>query len=361
MNSSKLLLKKVFVVLSFFVVQHTCAQYTPSDLSDIVEIRASSGETTMNQRGYVLRHTETSDDSKYQYWWNASKHQCVTIRVYDGRYSSIMLTGNFDCNTQPVHTSSITGKTPPSEVADLLDARASSGEYSLSSRGYTLTHTSQGNDRIYNYWWNNSKKQCLCVITKDGRYAALDPVSSADCNQNSAPNHTVKKDKTGAKVAVGAGAAAAIIGAAVLLNKSHHHDNNKHYDDAHDEAAFEAGYRDGMYSHSYHNYFTEKSQSDAYAKGYDSGVGQRTNDTQHSSGYSGTKPHINVRNLRGASANWASDQLRNDGFKLVDNAQTGNQRFLFYYNKDTKQCVMVTEEDNVYRDLADGAYNRNCK
>jgi len=72
-------------------------QSTPSDLSDLVGARGAGGETQLEARGYRHIKTETSSDSKYSYWWNASKRACVSVRTFDGRYAAIVATLPADC------------------------------------------------------------------------------------------------------------------------------------------------------------------------------------------------------------------------------------------------------------------------
>jgi len=55
---------------------------SPSDIADLVGARAAGAESEMQARGYV-------DVGGNNTWWNASKKQCVKVRVSQGRYSSI--------------------------------------------------------------------------------------------------------------------------------------------------------------------------------------------------------------------------------------------------------------------------------
>lgn len=162
------------------------------------------------------------------------------------------------------------GASTPGDVRDLVGARASSGEDALASRGYSLTHSEQGDDRVWGYWWNRGSKQCITVATVQGRYEAITATSPVDCNQKSGGGG-------GDGAAAAAIGAAAIIGIAALAHKSHHHDNATHYDSGQSEADYERGYRDGLYSQSYSN----PGNSDPYAKGYTAGVAQQGHETRY--------------------------------------------------------------------------------
>lgn len=99
----------------------------------------------------------------------------------------------------------------PGDVSDLVDARASSGESQLYARGYSLHHTSPGDDRNWGYWWNGSKKKCLSVVTMDGRYSAITEAPNSDCGH--------KADNNAAGVAAAVGAAAIIGAVALSINR----------------------------------------------------------------------------------------------------------------------------------------------
>lgn len=352
------------VTVALLATINASAQYVPYNLEDLVNIRASSGEEALKARGYEFRHVSEGSDRKWSYWWNEKKKECITVVTYDGRYTSIIGSPEGDCNMGTIHSSNLSGKLPPDEVADLVDVRASSGESVLKQRGYHLTTLHKDSDRTYGYWWNPNKIECLCVITKDGRYASLDYASAVDCNQTTTahPVEPVKAEKgknAGTGIAIAAIAAAAI-GAAVLMNKSHHHDDNKHYDDAKLEESFERGYRDGMYNNPYHNYGNNDNERKAYTDGYNSGVDQRKHDTEYHPGYGGYNQYVNVADLQGKSASWAEEQFYRRGFRMVDSYFANGANHSFFYNNNTGQCVEAEMVNNYYRTIRRGN-NRNCR
>lgn len=56
----------------------------------------------------------------------------------------------------------------PSDVRDLIGARAASGESELASRGYVNVGRQTGADRKWTYWWNDRRGVCLTVATAEG-------------------------------------------------------------------------------------------------------------------------------------------------------------------------------------------------
>ena len=76
----------------------------------------------------------------------------------------------------------------PSEVNDLVGARAAGAETALQARGYVFIRVQDGDDRKYTYWWNVSRRQCLTVATMDGRYASITSTPAPDCDQRERGN-----------------------------------------------------------------------------------------------------------------------------------------------------------------------------
>lgn len=86
------------------------------------------------------------------------------------------------CQTDPQPMNSpIVSSAPgvPSDIADLVDARAAGGETQLMARGYTLARTAG----LTAYWWNAGTGVCAQVVTGDGRYQSVDAASRNDCGR----------------------------------------------------------------------------------------------------------------------------------------------------------------------------------
>ena len=90
-----------FVALAVLAGTTLCAgvaaAQTPSDVQDLVGARAPGGESQLLSRGYVNVRTQTGDDRKWTYWWNASRGVCLSVATVNGRYDSIVGTPAPDC------------------------------------------------------------------------------------------------------------------------------------------------------------------------------------------------------------------------------------------------------------------------
>lgn len=96
-----------------------------------------------------------------------------------------------------------------STLQDLIDARAGQAEGTLTQRGWAYVTGNKSAPETHGYWWNASRKDCVKVTTREGRYAAIDDTGASDCNQ--------KSSGSGAAVAVAAVGAVALT--ALLLSR----------------------------------------------------------------------------------------------------------------------------------------------
>ncbi len=87
-----------------------------------------------------------------------------------------------------IFTTSAFAQSTPRELRDLVGGRASTGESELQNRGYTWVKTTEGSDRKWSNWWNNSRRQCITVATVNGRYDSIVTSPAFDCNRNNDNN-----------------------------------------------------------------------------------------------------------------------------------------------------------------------------
>lgn len=76
----------------------------------------------------------------------------------------------------------------PSDVRDLVGARAAGAESELAARGYVNTGGQNGDDRKWTYWWNASRGVCLSVATVNGRYDSIVSTPAPDCARAARPD-----------------------------------------------------------------------------------------------------------------------------------------------------------------------------
>jgi hypothetical protein len=158
-----------------------------------------TGPCTFSQRqGYItlaLRNGDsyslTPTDRKDQY--RDQKGNRVTRTITGGSTEEfkweggrrILLTFTGSAGSAPPAGGGASSDTPPA-LADLVGARASSGESELNRRGYVWLGTEkQGNDS-YTYWRARGNGQCVVVRTSEGRYASIANAMDISCNKYAA-------------------------------------------------------------------------------------------------------------------------------------------------------------------------------
>lgn len=100
----------------------------PSDVSDLVGARGSSGESELESRGYVLQDSAQGEDRSYTYWWNARSKSCIRVTTNDGRYSDIRKEDASDCGQK--------GSDKGTGVAVAIGAAALIGALALSHKSH---------------------------------------------------------------------------------------------------------------------------------------------------------------------------------------------------------------------------------
>lgn len=236
-------------------------------------------------------------------------------------------------------------------LQDLVDARASSAEDDLESRGYVLTESNRSFGSVYGYWWSPQAKKCVSVRTSNGKISSIKDTTAEDCDQK-------EKDNTGRNTAIAVGVgAAAVIGAIAIAHKAHQHEDEKHYDDPKREAEFDRGYRDGLYNNSFHDYSNAKE----YRDGYSAGVNQRRQETSYSSGYGGYTPYVSVADLVGARASSGESEFQSRGFRNVDGFKSGDSSYTIWWNSRTRQCIQAATVDGRYDSVTDIQTHPKCR
>jgi hypothetical protein len=106
------------------------------------------------------------------------------VSTTDGRYAIILDSTPADCNGPSGGGDQNAGNQAggADRLQDLVGAKGSSGETAMRERGYVMKRAEPEGDKVYSYWWNRTRKNCVMVSTTDGRYAIILDSTPADCN-----------------------------------------------------------------------------------------------------------------------------------------------------------------------------------
>ena len=150
---------------------------TPSDVSDLVGARGSSGEMELGQRGY----SNVTMSHGVQYWWNASTKACIGIKVSQGRYKSVSAASASKCNQ------SAKAKGSGSEVssnAKTACMEAVNRNYGGKVRDLVVTSSefsqanSQVNLKAMGVRGGSSNETWKCLVSNDGKVQDLNVVGN---------------------------------------------------------------------------------------------------------------------------------------------------------------------------------------
>ena len=83
------MLRQTLVALAVAAMAAPALAATPSDLSDLIGARGSSGEAMLQARGYSNTGGEKTAGASWTYWWNGDSKTCVGVVTSDGRYQRI--------------------------------------------------------------------------------------------------------------------------------------------------------------------------------------------------------------------------------------------------------------------------------
>ncbi len=145
MNFGRLVL---LATIGIIFTTSSFAQSTPRELRDLVGVRASSGESELQNRGYTWVKTTEGSDRKWSNWWNNSRRQCITVATVNGRYDSIVTSPAFDCNRNNDNNNNNGGQVnPPSWARGTWYGRGPNGEQitlTISNNGSVTANVNGG-------------------------------------------------------------------------------------------------------------------------------------------------------------------------------------------------------------------------
>lgn len=293
---------------------------------------------------------------------------------------------------------------------DLVGARGSSSEMALKNRGFTHVKNTKSGYDIYNYWWNEGAKSCICERINDGRVKSIVKSPAIDCGEkyaahDNAQEHVqqdligvkgssaemalknrgfthIKSTKSGYNIlnywwnqgakhcicaTINDGRVKSIVrtptvncakntGSANSPQYDHKitdHANNRHYNNTNVEAAFERGYDAGRNGDDYKNIFTNGQVRYAYEEGFNRGKDARSNhsgNANYPGNYAGG--YVDLSDLKGRDGNDSyAEMVNRRGFKEVHSFErSGNHRKIMH-NATTGQCVEVVFHGNRINDI----------
>lgn len=250
---------------------------------------------------------------------------------------------------------SATAQDTPSDVRDLVGARASSGESQLRRRGYDFVKTTEGSDRKWSNWWKQSTRTCITVATVEGRYDSITTSPAFDCNRNqgggggggNAPNWAVG-------TFYGTNPQS---GGTITLNISGDGSVTITFENGATEYATITNQRmnhNGVISR------ISRLSNGIRTTRIDNGerIDYYTNNNNNNNG-GGRK--VDVSDLVGVRASSGEAEMRSRGFRLVDSLKSGSTSYTIWWRQPSRQCIQVAVADGRYDSLTDIGTHPKCR
>ncbi len=140
------------------------------------------------------RNNEARNTEEYDQGYNDGRNNYRSYGSHSESYNNGFAAGKEDRNNNDQssnrfgsnhhnynHDSNRNAQSRYVKVSDLYNIRASSGEQELMDRGFRMVDGSKGRNNSYVTWVNYDAKECVNVITQDGRFKMPQIVSMNEC------------------------------------------------------------------------------------------------------------------------------------------------------------------------------------
>lgn len=128
-----------FACSLLFGASSAWAQDPATDLSDLNYQSTERGHAELSKRGY---QQQSNDGAGYEYWWNASKNQCVIVHSEGSKVASVVKSSPTDCG----RTASTSGGKSDNTAGVLLAAAAIIGVAALAHKSNHHDNNQHSND-----------------------------------------------------------------------------------------------------------------------------------------------------------------------------------------------------------------------
>lgn len=355
------------------------AQFAPSDVSDLIGSRASSGENELRSRGYRNVRGNKSNNRSYTYWWNSGRSACILVTTYDGRYESIVGTNASECGQNNNNGGNWGGSggwngntsRPPSWARGTFYGTAPNGtqiQLVISDNG-AVTATiggspSYGGYNNGNIYINGNSSR----LERDGSGFQTVSNSNGERIYYSRNNWGSGGGSTGGTAsrppswARGTFYGTAPNGTQIMLTIN---------DNGYVTATIGGSPNYGTYNNGNLIINGQTSRLERSGNGFvtvSNSNGERIFYSRNAwgggnsgGGVSSNEPMVNINDLIGFRSAAGDREARNRGFRIVDTTVDGNRMLKTMWRERSKQCLQVTVVDDQYLHIYDIQTHRKCR
>ena len=157
----------------------------PSDVSDLIGVRASSGEQELRARGYSLTSSKTGSATKWGYWWNSSGNGAAVAIGAAAIIGALAIASSNKHKDREDNWNQYPGGSgvTPYELRYILGMKVKRAENELSDRRYKFATAGSGNYNRWGYWWNKREDSCIGVTYSGGRVESIVSTAPSYCGK----------------------------------------------------------------------------------------------------------------------------------------------------------------------------------
>lgn len=355
---------KYFAVLALAVGVFTVSvpgQDTPRELRDLIGVRASSGESELRKRGYEFVKSDTGGDRVFTNWWNNSRRQCIIVGTANGRYASIVTAPAFDCNRNENNSGGGGRFNPPNWAVGTFYGSGPNGErITLSIGSDGNINANVGGSMSYGNWGRSNTiiiNGATSVVTRTNSGIATTrrdnseriEYSRTPWNDNNAGGSQVSPPNWAVGTFYGTGPNGERI---TLMIGS----------DGNVRADVNGSMSSGSFTRG--NFLVIGGARSLVTRNGD-GIATTRRDNGERIEYSRNRWNsggkVDVSDLIGVRASSGESELRNRGFRNVDNFSVSNTRYMIWWRNQSRQCLQVVVANGRYDAIDDIGTHPRCR
>jgi hypothetical protein len=154
------------------------------DAEDIRDKPIDKAQRKLEGRGYEI--VQSSAAQGLQYWWNRDQESCLALHIKNGQVTHAEVNDERTCRSASKQTKSLSDSQPtrPAQqgISSLIGMRASYLDAEMESRGFQNKGGYQDAGAAHGMWWNRSTRECLSVVTREGRVETVEIIQENNCN-----------------------------------------------------------------------------------------------------------------------------------------------------------------------------------
>lgn len=253
---------------------------------------------------------------------------------------------------------------PPPDLENLVNSRSGQSEAAIRGRGYEFISSERRGDRVISLWWNENRRQCVEIVTYNGRFISIDSAPPGRCRRNEGPGFPGGPGGGRPPFGQTPQEVRDLVGMPFGPAEAQLRSRGFRFS----RAASGSGPRTAFWWGPSQRYCLsivsangrfQTLTTTAYEACRDGG----SNDPYPGPGYpgGGNRPIRDFSSFPGLRIPDADARLTGAGYGVVDRFRSGNSFYVIWYNRQNRQCLQMTNADSRVRDVRDILNHPQCR